>query len=72
MLRGMTAHGKPRVKQLSRPPTGTVRTPDGVDISADMHEHFVVLLETIGDGLWRALDLQSKREVEAHYRAWTR
>lgn len=68
----MNAHGKPRVKQLTRPPTGTVLTHAGVDISSAMHEHFVVLLETIGDGMWRALDLESKQEIRAHYRAWTR
>lgn len=68
----MTAHGKPRVKQLSRPPAGTVLTNGGVDISSAMNERFVVLLETIGDGMWRALDLVSKQEIHAHYRAWTR
>ena len=68
----MTVPGKPRVKQLSRPPAGTVLSQSGVDISATMHEHFVVLLETIGDGMWRALDLHSKQEIRAHYRAWTR
>jgi hypothetical protein len=68
----MTAHGKPRVKQLSHPPTGTVVNRRGVDISSAMHERFVVLLETIGDGVWRALDLESKEEIHAHYRAWTR
>lgn len=51
---------------------GTVLTSGGVDISSGMHERFVVLLETIGDGVWRALDLESRQEVRAHYRAWTR
>ena len=58
-----------RVKRLNHPPSGTVLH-EGVDLSAGMHDTFVVLLEPREGGFWRAKALGGM-ELLVHYRAWS-
>lgn len=58
-----------RVKQLRRPPTGTVMTSDGIDVSASMHEQIVILQQPLGGGVWAAIDAAGTALV-VHFRAW--